>query len=356
MIVGRDNNKPALYLENIELENGWQVKERLTWRTVNHNYTFSETYRVVNPTTGQSALLKALDFSVAFESPDPVVAMRQLTERFNFEQTLLEICENLNVKNIIKILASGKINPLPGSIIPVPYIIVEYSKKSIESELDFNKRLDLTWILKIMHRVTTTLWQMHKAQIAYNNLQPGTVLEFSKDLYKLSELGRAQKRGVENPTLLHLSSDVQEVFIMTPENLYGYVEQDWVYRCQAVDAYQLGNLLFFLFTQFNVNFWLNEFLDDSHKWSQWTDTYEQALPYLEVAFEKVIEYFKTHIEASDNIKEDLVFVFQSLCQPNPRRRGHPRTIASVGSSFSVERFFTIFKKLADDAELDLLKQ
>jgi len=254
---------------------------------------------------------------------------------------LLELCKSQRLSKIIHIIAQGKIPPSSGSIIPVPYFILEYASKDIRSQIDFDSRLNTVWLMKILHNVSIGLFQLHKQNVAHKDLRPEHIKEFSKSLQKLSELGSSDRKGIESPN----SEENFDPAYSTPEYLYGHIENDWIYKSQASDVYNLGNLVVFLFTQYNFNTLLYAFLDESHKHLNWGGTYKEVLPYLIEAYDKAIYCFLQHIE-EDEIKQELNLALRQLCHPNPRERGHPRDIESIGSSMSVERYISLFKRLA----------
>jgi serine/threonine protein kinase len=345
-----DINKPAKYLTGKTLEGGWLVKENVT-KTLDYGATsFSETYLLEK--NGQTAILKALDFSIALLSDDPTASLIQLSKSYDFEKELLELCKSKRLTKIINIIAQGNIPPISGSIIPVPYFILEYADRDIKSQIDFDSRFNTTWLLRILHNVTVGLFQLHNQGVAHTDVRPENIVEFSKSLQKITELGRSNKKGIENPNKDFGSAN--DPSYMTPEYLYGHEETDWVYKSQASDVYQLGGLIFFLFTQSNFNTWLYHFLDDSHKRDNWGGTYNEVLPYLTEAYDKAVYFFTAYVEDED-LKSKLEITLRQLCHPDPRKRGHPRDIESIGSSMSVERFITQFDRLAILSEINLAK-
>lgn len=350
-----DINKPAKYLTGKTLDGGWAVKDNVTKKSDYHASSFSETYIVEKD--GQLAILKALDFSIALLDKNPTGALIQLSKSFDFEKELLEMCKSQRLTKIIKILLQGNIPPLQGSIIPVPYFIFEYAEKDIKSQIDFDSRLNNAWLLRILHNVSVGLWQLHNQGVAHKNVRPENIMEFSKKLQKLTELGSSDKKGTENPNKDFLTAS--DPSYLTPEYLYGQVETDWVYKSQASDLYQLGNLVFFLFTQSNFNTWLFFSLDNlntNYRPEKWGGTFNQVLPYLENAYDWVIsDFFIPYIEdESEKLKSDLEIILRQLCHPDPTKRGNPKNISSIGSSFSVERYISRFNQLATLAENNLL--
>jgi len=73
-----DANTPAKYLIDKVLEGGWIVKENITKTFDQGGKSFSQTYLVEK--SGQVAVLKALDFSIALLDEDPTTALIRLSK------------------------------------------------------------------------------------------------------------------------------------------------------------------------------------------------------------------------------------------------------------------------------------
>src|SRR5947209_8154918 len=99
---------PAQQLEGRVLPNGWVVRNRVTRPTSSTGGHFSQSY-IVESSAGETAFLKALDYSRAFSSPDPARALQAMTEAYNHERDLLAKCDNARMSHIIKALDSGSV-------------------------------------------------------------------------------------------------------------------------------------------------------------------------------------------------------------------------------------------------------
>lgn len=343
-----DVNKPARYLTGKTLDGGWLVRENVTKIIDGAGHGFAQSYIVDR--AGEKAILKALDFSIALLDNDPTNALIRLSKSYDFEKELLELCQTQRLTRIINIKAKGNIPATEGSIIPVPYFVLEYTEKDVKSQIDLDSRLNTAWLLRILHNVTVGLFQLHKQGVAHKNVKPEHIADFGKRLQKITELGNSDRKGTENPmTDVAVGDDPSYI---TPEYLYGQVENDWIYKSQAADVYQLGNLIFFLFTQGSFNSFLFMWLDDlnpDYRPQKWGGTFKEVLPYLEEAYDKAIHYFTAFIE-DDQLKKDFETILRQLCHPDPTRRGHPKDISSIGSSMSLERFISHFNRMAILAE------
>ncbi len=346
-----DINKPAKYLTGRVLEGGWLVKDNITKSTKIRANGFAETYFVEKD--GQTAILKALDFSIALLDADPTAALIKLSKSYDFEKELLELCQSKRFTRVINILAKGNIPATAGSIIPAPYFILEYAERDIKSQIDFDSRLNTAWLLRILHNVSVGLWQLHGQGVAHTDIRPEHIVEFSKSLQKLTELGMSDRKGVEN--MNKAFAETGDPAYLTPEFIYGQVETEWVYKSQAADIYNLGSLVFFLFTQSTFNAWLLFFLDElnpKYRPNNWGGSFQDVLPYLIDAYDKSVYFFTAYVE-DEKLKHELEITLRQLCHPDPKRRGHPKNIESISSSMSVERFISKFNYLATLAERQL---
>ncbi|HEY8659015.1 MAG TPA: hypothetical protein VIL78_08255 [Hanamia sp.] len=342
---------PAFFLEGKELKNNWVVKSAVQKTPISTGGNFSYSYHVENSITGEKAFLKALDFSRALHAEDPLKAMSKLTQIFNFEQSILEICQNKKLSRIITIVEAGNIPPEPNSSVPVPYIIMELADGDIYSQLDFTGSINHILNLTILHSISVALFQLHNVGISHQDVKPSNVLVLKKKIHKLGDLGRADVRGEVTPFgMLAFAGDPSYA---PPEALYKSVQSDWVFRRVASDAYQLGSMIVFLYTQMSMTTVMKQFVNPEHNWNNWSQTYREVLPYLYVALEQSVEYFKHHVDDNE-LGESLADLVYQLCDPNPLKRGHPKTIHGKNSTISLERYISTFDRLMRKFEIKLL--
>ena len=91
---------PAESLEGIQLENGWVVGPLIPKTAVQTGGVFSCAYSVRKP-DGQTAFLKAMDYTSAMESADPASALNNLTSAFLFEREVLQECAERKMSRIV---------------------------------------------------------------------------------------------------------------------------------------------------------------------------------------------------------------------------------------------------------------
>jgi serine/threonine protein kinase len=336
---------PAMLLAGKKLSNNWQVVNLIEKNPNGTGGNFSHSYNVVNTLTGEKAFLKALDFSRAHKDANPLQMMNKLTSLFQFEQSVLELC-------IINLIEAGTVPAEPGSIIQVPYFIMELAAGDIYRQLDFTKKMDHLLNLKILHSVSVALFQLHNHGIAHQDVKPSNVLIIEKKAHKLGDVGRADLRGETTPYgFMAFAGDPSYA---APEVHYKTVSDDWVFRRIASDAYQLGSMITFLYTQFNMTAIMKMHISPEHNWSNWTQTYREVLPYLYVALEQSIDFFKSYVDDKE-LAEALGELLFQLCDPDPMKRGHPKTLSGKNKTISLERYNTIFDRLLKNHEMKILK-
>jgi hypothetical protein len=95
---------PAEQLEGLELDGGWRVVEKQARKPTATGSFFSVGY-VVEQDDGTRGFLKALDFTKAMSSPDPMAVFHAMSSAFVFEQKLCEKCSRLS--RVARSLSSG---------------------------------------------------------------------------------------------------------------------------------------------------------------------------------------------------------------------------------------------------------
>jgi serine/threonine protein kinase len=324
----------------------WKVVEALIRSDDATGGQFSEAYIVENA-NGTRAFLKALDYSAAFQSPDPPAALKDLTAAYLFERDLLTQCRDRRCDRVVMALGDGSltIDPLtPTSV--VQFIIFELGDGDVRKHLKLAKEFDLAWSLRSLHHVATGLAQLHGGGIAHQDLKPSNVMVFGKTISKVGDLGRASLRGAQPP---HEDALIGGDWTYAPpEQLYFSPPSDWAARRWGADLYLLGSMAVFFFTGTSMTaLWLSE-LDASQHWLAWSGTFEEVMPYVVDAFGRAMQRVAASIEP--DFRSELVAAIRQLCDPDPMRRGHPKNVLSRGNQFGLERFISLFNRLALRAE------
>ena len=345
-IISEEVDNPAKHLIGKILADDWKVTDRITPKYQIIGEYFIETYVVKRGE--DTAYLKAIDYSSALDSDEPHIALQRQTAIFAFEANLMDVCQSKNMSKVVKILGKGKIPPPEGGRIPVEYMILEYSETSIPDRLEFDRQINSAWILKVLHNTAIGLRQLHQEGFAHTALAPDNIRVSNEELQKISELSFAQDKKGSNPHTIDAENSNSD--FLTIETIYGYSEPDWAHNAQAKDAYNLGSLVFFLFTSFNFTTILQAVLPDQYHSKNFTDEYSKVIPHLEEALDISVEFLKSLIP-DKNISEELGEIIRMLCHPDPKKRGTKINIDRIGQTSNLEPFITKLIRLSREVDV-----
>ena len=337
------------------LERGWRVTERVPRHPAATGGTFSVGYIVEHP-DGKRGLCKALDYLKAFSQPTTPDALHLATEQYIFERNLHQKCDTYKMSKIITALDDGYVM-VPECIMPrVDYIIFELADSDVRHQLNLEPDLKAAFRFRALHHVTVALRQLHQHGIAHQDVKPSNVLSCAEahadKVHKLGDLGRATDMSM--PALHDGIAIPGDRNYAPPEHLYGLLYPDFMTRRCASDIYQLGSLATFMFTGMTMNSLLFSQLAGEYSWRKWNGTYDEVLPYIESAFADVIDMIALSLPFS--FSDEFTRLIQCLCEPNPLRRGHPKTRSEYGSPFALQRVITQFDRLAMSASRPVLAE
>jgi serine/threonine protein kinase len=328
------------------LANGWSVVEEVPRPPGSTGGQHSRGYIVQAP-DGTRAYLKALDYSRALASSDVAGELQKATSAYVFERNLLGLCATRRLSKVVRALDHGqeRVEGVPG-IPTVDYLILELAAADVRAYVD-GQNPDARWALRTLHDVATGLSQLHTHRVAHQDVKPSNVLIFDPHTAKLSDLGRALSRDQESP---YEALSILGTQLYAPiELLYGEAPSGWTARCQSCDMYLLGSLCVSLFGDAPMTLaLLTRIPDELLPWS-WSDDYEQVLPVVRAAFVEVIDEFARCVPSE--IQAELVGATRELCDPDPRLRGHPKTRRERGSPYRLERYVSLFDRLAKRVEI-----
>lgn len=348
--------KPAERLVGLTLDGGWKVTGRHTRGPGSTGGAFSVGYFVENE-MGRKAFLKALDFSSALGSSDPSRTMQALTEGFNFERDILNLCRDRHLDRIATAIADGttRISDA-GDAGVVQYLIFELADGDVRSQIDFARRFDLALRLRALHHIATGLWQLHKNTIAHQDLKPSNVLVFNDNVSKITDMGRAAAQGKNPPhEVLLVQGDRRYA---PPELLFDHTIDNWYARRQGCDLYLFGSMVVYFFAGTAMTPELMNETPVSHRprvWSgAWTGSYLEVLPVLRKSFGAVLERLKPAIDPE--IRTEILEIITQLCEPDISRRGNPKGRTNGAMQYSLERYVSKFNLMASKAEFGFRKK
>lgn len=321
-------------LEGLTLPTGWKVTRHIRRKSAGTGGMFSQSYEVERD--GKQGFLKAFDFSEAFEpGQDTLDLIQMLTSAYEHERAVLEHCANRRLSKVVLAVDHGHVQVPDMSQMEgrVYYLVFEMAEGDIRCQMDVSKSFDVQWSMRALKDVSLGLWQVHKEMIAHQDTKPSNILNYGGNGFKVADFGRSSRRG--HPVWYDERKVAGDRTYAPPELLYGFVHPDFMPRRVGCDLYMLGNLAAFLFSGRNVTGLLLSHLDKAHHPSVWTGTYEQALPYLKMAFTKVLEDLAPQID--ELVREDVLGLIGELCAPDLARRGHPRGVGRH-DQYSLERY------------------
>ena len=354
--MGSINDQPAAHLLGVQLEDGWQVVQKVVPGPNRTGGNFSVGYIAEKidsdgNLTGQTGFIKAIDFSKwQLSGPDFVTALRAMTEAFIFEREVVEKCSGRRMRNVIHGYGHGVVTVGTGPIAPVNYIIFEVADGDVREHLDGLAAFDEAWALRVLHNVANGLNQLHSAEIFHQDLKPSNVLMFP-EATKLGDLGRAHDSEFASPHKDHPAPG--DVNYAPPECWYGQVDPDRVYQSRAIDIYHLGSMILFMFTKVSTTAALVTHLDDQFYPHKWAGTFDQVLPYLRVAYDDAMVDLQAQLPPW--LRNEFPPWSDSFAIPTLRLRGNPRRPVASKARLSPEHYVSRLDYLARKAEIELRK-
>ena len=304
-------------LQGLTLDGGWVVQKRLPHQPTTGG-VFSVPYVVVD-NDGKEHFLKALDFSRAFEpGRDTFRELENMTSIYNHERDILEHCKARGLSRVVVAVSHGYVQ-VPGFVIEagrVSYLIFEMAESDVRRQVDAGNRIDCLSCLSILNDVTLGLMQLHREQIAHQDLKPSNVLTYGNDGCRVADFGRSSRRGRDIwVDELKIAGDPSYA---PPEQQYSHTHGDFVVRRIGCDLYLLGNLAAFLFTGINMTAALFSRMDPALCPQNWAGTYEQVLPHLQRAFADAVADISASIDPL--VRDQITTLVRELCNPDLSKR------------------------------------
>lgn len=345
-------------LDGATLPGGWLVTGRVDREAGDTGGNFSINYWV-RKSDGTRGFCKVLNYhwimTALMRGADPVEALAAATSTYTFERDLARQCADLS--KVLTAIDDGSFQ-IEGYAQPlVSYIIFEVADRDIRRLLNSADRLDVAVRLRCIHNLAAGIRQLHGRGIAHQDVKPSNTLVFAPDLdgrrlTKVGDLGRATS---ESQPMVHDELPIAGDPTYAPiEALYGEIPSGFGARRFACDLYQLGSMVSFVFTGATMNALLKTELHPSHLWSNWGGTYYDVLPYVRDAFGRAVDCIRSSAPA--DISARVATLVAQLCEPDVTQRGHTRTLAGGGSSYSLDRIVTELDLLSRRAEIAIRRR
>jgi len=326
--------------------NGWIVEEKLS----KHDGTggcFSSGYRV-RDADGRRAFLKAMNIGYAFHntgSKSFVDSMQEMTKSFQHEEALVRLCGEKRHDRIVAGIDSGEYKEATSPMDVVPYLVFELAEHGDLRRHPKMKEQDLAWRLTVFHGVCVGLMQLHSSGVKHQDLKPSNILMFSGDTSKIGDLGRATTGTGMYSEPQHWGGNSY----VPVEFYYGHAETDQEAQKRGADFYMLGGILAYIVSDAHIYGLVIGRIPESFRPGKMPGGFQQALPAIRSAtFEAITEITAT---VPTHIREELSQMLKWLCEPDPKRRGHPKTLSEFGNRFSLERVVSIADRIAKKARI-----
>jgi len=332
---------PAAQLTGMELDGGWKVVRRLKRSEGATGGLYSIGY-LVEDVSGRTAFMKAHDYARAISEnvANFSSVLEDMLSAYNFERDLNDHCAGLRMSRVVRVIAAGAVM-VTGSQLPVNYLIFELAEGDIRDRLGDLADVDIAWKLETCHQTAVGLSQLHRAGVVHQDLKPSNMMDFGPDGSKIGDLGNSWRAGRTSP--LADADFAGDPDYAPPECLYGYVLPEEEARLKARDLYMFGSVILFLFSGVDATCAMLTKLPRGHHPGASGAGFEQALPHLIEATEKVAEEFEA--ELGEGPEAELAEVYRQLCNPDPRHRGHPNARILHGDPYVLERYISWFDRL-----------
>ncbi|MGD0796285.1 MAG: hypothetical protein ABR910_01055 [Acidobacteriaceae bacterium] len=290
-----------------------------------------------------------MDFEAALRDPDPAGKLKELTEAFVFERTIVEFCGSRKMSRVVRALGSGKVTVPTGAV--VQYLIFEFADGDVRKQLSQMADFNLLWRLKCLHHLFVAIAQLHGSDICHQDIKPSNVLDCGPDGHKVADFGRAWHALTASP--FDAKSCAGDRNYAPPELLYGGTTLSEEERRRGADFYALGSMVVFMFTGLRMTAALMSAMPPSLHWKRTRDSYATVLPELEHAFGTVLVELCASIPNKELCSE-IKLIVEQMCSPDIKRRGDAAHGSKVGSRFGLQRFVSKLDTLRMRAELGRL--
>lgn len=326
----------ASRLEGKQIEK-WKVKKKRIKDNIDKSGAFSTCY-TVEDIKGNVAFMKTFNYVYALRAVGASAdRLKELLDCFLYERDLLNFCREHKMRRVVTAIDYGEYTE-PSDSIPVPYLVFELAQGDLHKIRALNNP-DLAWKLKAFHGALVGLAQLHKANIAHQDIKPSNILIFGNEISKISDLGSATQKGNES------NLDIINLLYGPIELHYSYYSSDWNTRRFGADFFMMGGILTYLITDsVFLSLMLSKIDNDFHP-TNFGGTYKEALPYVMKAYYETLDEIEHLLKPE--IKEDLYLVISELTHPIPEKRGNPQHLSiRRHRQFSLEKYISIIDRIS----------
>jgi len=167
---------PKHLLLGLTLASGMLLEERLDPPDGSSGGNFGTGYKATRD--GKLAFVKAIDFVEALSAPDPLKRLSELANVASFEKDVLEYCTKLGMTKVLKFIGheyityDGSSNPMSN----VSRLVMEAGTKDLRHLVNANGLSSCGWNLQVMTDVLLACSQLHKGEVAHQDIKPQNVI------------------------------------------------------------------------------------------------------------------------------------------------------------------------------------
>jgi serine/threonine protein kinase len=340
---------PKYQLRGVTLVSGWTLVEQLQKPHGLSGGNFGVGYRA---TMGnRTAFVKAVDFVEAMSAPDVLAKMQWLTNETQFEREVLEYCTSQGMSKVIHFIgheyyASNPTDPLSR----VSCLIMEAGDKDLRRLVHMDGLSTCAWNMLAMRDVSQAIAQLHKGNIAHGDIKPSNVIATNTAAteMKVGDLGRVVRNDKSGPfDSMRWTGDLNYT---PPEAWYGNIPggmpTGWNNTRDATDAYMLGNLLVYLFTNASLQSLVMNEIPSGFKPGEWRGNYDDNL--IAVLMDAHSKVLNKHLaqELDGDMKDAVMAIARDLTHPDPVKRGDKRARSHIHKLVGIDRIYQKFESLA----------
>lgn len=329
---------PADRLEGVTLVEGWIVTERRMRDPGGTGQSRSACYCAKKDNS--IAFVKAFDFH-GEEKSRTVDQLNNMTAEFLNERRVHEICRDNNFTRVTTIIASGAVE-VDGQV--VHYIICEYAERSLrELHPPGNPVTPPHERLLALRQVASALEQLHSGGIAHQDVKPSNAVR-QGGVFKITDLGSSSCKHL--PAAPHDFERFAGQAAYAPYELLYAEGGSWEQRRLGCDVFLLGNMAFNSFVGVSITQIVVGALPEKLRPSDGYEVrFSEALPDLIENHRTLVPHFINELVPTVIAREFLQLI-DTMCHPDPQRRGHPKNILGSGSRYGLQRYTSKFDQLA----------
>ena len=332
-------------LVGISLSSGWKIVER-RYVEVDGTGGYRSLGFVAANANGERGFLKILDPRPNADVDDVLTDLSIRLDTFLYEREIVQKCTESKMSRVIRGIEYGHIDLPSDNLITIHYLLFEWADSDVRSQTNLEEKFETSFALGVLHNTATALRQLHWNKIVHQDVRPANVLIQENIGAKLGDLGHARDQAKPRPD----GDSIRDTVYASPERLYGVPANDFE-AAKASDLYQLGSMIFFLFTGMGATVQVSRHLSPIHHWTRWSGPYEDVLPMLRSSGETALGDLAQCLPSS--VRDELVVAARQLINPDLNERGHPVNLEGRGPRFGLDRYISLFDLLKRRAEIEL---